>query len=387
MGKHWSRGFHFTKNERLGIQIMAAAVLFLFIMPTIVHYFTPRETKDYSELQAKLANFDSEEQQQTLPTSELFAFDPNTASFEDFTALGLSKLLANRILNYREKGGTFRKPDDFAKMYGLSTEQFERLLPYITIERAERKWADADANHSNRPKSVRKVELQKFDPNTATFEEFCALGLSEKTAKSVIKYRNKGGVFRVRSDFEKIYALEDGDYERLAPYITLPEKQFAEHEQPKQWSKGPQTYGQSEPSPKQAKSANVIIDINTATEEDWQQLRGIGPYFSKKIVQFREKLGGFASIEQVGETYGLPDSTFQNVKAWLELSPIVVKLNINEADEAQLAGHPYISKKESKLIVAYRNQHGQFNALDNLLNIKVLDAAWLEKVRPYLAIE
>ena len=124
-------------------------------------------------------------------------------------------------------------------------------------------------------------------------------------------------------------------------------------------------------------------------ELDWQKLKGMGPALSKRIVGYRSNLGGFYAIEQVAETYNLPDSTFQKIRTQLKLSQPtqLSKININTATEAELSFHPYIGKKEAKWIVAFRQQHGNYRSIHDVLNaFPKEDKIWLAKVEKYIEI-
>ena len=124
--------------------------------------------------------------------------------------------------------------------------------------------------------------------------------------------------------------------------------------------------------------------MNQATVDDWQTLRGIGPYYAKKIVNFRDKLGGFYSIEQIGTTYGLKDSTFQVVKPFLDLSPVLRKIKINDADIEELKKHPYIKWQQAKTITKYRENHGAFTSIYDVGKVGVFTENGLSQLKPYL---
>jgi competence ComEA-like helix-hairpin-helix protein len=127
------------------------------------------------------------------------------------------------------------------------------------------------------------------------------------------------------------------------------------------------------------------VKINTADSAAWEALPGIGPILAARIVRFREKLGGFHSISQIAETYGLPDSTFNKIQASLRLdSSSLKKLNINEMDEKSLAQHPYIRYKLARLIVQYRSVHGPFSHPTDLLNIPLVDDSIYRKLEKYI---
>jgi competence ComEA-like helix-hairpin-helix protein len=131
------------------------------------------------------------------------------------------------------------------------------------------------------------------------------------------------------------------------------------------------------------------IDINTASPEDWQQLPGIGAVRAQKIVRYRDKLGGFARIGQVAETYGLPDSIYQMIRAGLRLeTPVFRMINLNTATAGEIYAHPYFSPQQARLIIAYREQHGRFGSAAEIGRIQAFtDKDWLERVLPYLTVQ
>ena len=138
-------------------------------------------------------------------------------------------------------------------------------------------------------------------------------------------------------------------------------------------------------SPKQAKTWKV--DVNSADTTALIDLPGIGSKLALRIINFREKLGGFYAIEQLKETYGLPDSTFQKIRPFLYLSGSVKKININTANKDELKLHPYIKWNLCNAIVEYRNQHGLFKTLEDLKRIHAIDETTFSKIAPYLNTE
>jgi DNA uptake protein ComE-like DNA-binding protein len=224
-----------------------------------------------------------------------------------------------------------------------------------------------------------------FDPNTATQEQLLALGLREKTAQNIINYRSKGGRFRKPEDLSKLYSLKPEEAERLMPYVRIENEPEAKPE-----SDGGVVITEPPAArPSTAKLRNDIapVDINVADSITWMVLPGIGAKRASAILRYRERLGGFISIAQVGETFGLPDSVFQKIQPALIIGGGKIdQLSINIATEAQLKAHPYIGWQIAKIIVAYRNQHGAYKSVDDLLKIYVIKKDWLEKARPYLKV-
>lgn len=226
---------------------------------------------------------------------------------------------------------------------------------------------------------------ENFDPNTVDPQTLGSFGVSERAIRNIMHYREKGGRFRKPEDLKKLYALKEGEAETLMPFVSIESSAPAETGTGRgiAGATGEGTYhsAKSRPLP-------VTINVNRSDSLEWLLLPGIGAKRASSILRFREKLGGFVSIEQVGETYGLPDSVFQKIKTNLEWEPgQVEQLSLNHASEAELKAHPYIGWQWAKLMVAYRNQHGPYRSVDDLLKIHIVKKEWLEKVRPYLAAD
>ncbi|MDP9042953.1 MAG: helix-hairpin-helix domain-containing protein, partial [Bacteroidota bacterium] len=116
-------------------------------------------------------------------------------------------------------------------------------------------------------------------------------------------------------------------------------------------------------------------------------LPGIGAKLASRIVHFREKLGGFYHVNQVGETYGLPDSTFQKIKPFLRLKNVTLTcMDLNTATKEILQSHPYIRWQIASEIISYRQQHGSFHSVGELLQLAQMDSMKFEKLRPYLVV-
>ena len=226
-------------------------------------------------------------------------------------------------------------------------------------------------------RSVQKSELFYFDPNLLGAPGWRRLGIREKTISTIQKYLDKGGHFYKASEISKIWGLQQKDINRLIPYI-----QIAEEPKKSENSRYPR-----KEYIKYIKPEIQPFDINTADSLLWQQLPGIGGHLAKRIIAFREKLGGFASTEQVSETFGLPDSTFKKIKAKLFIGAGPIrKLNINTATIDEMRAHPYIRYALANAIVQYRIQHGAFMDVSGIKNIMLVTEEVYRKVVPYLSV-
>lgn len=225
-----------------------------------------------------------------------------------------------------------------------------------------------------------------FDPNTLSAEGWRKLGLGEKTIRTIRHYLEKGGKFRKPEDIGKIYGLRQGEAERLLPYVRLPSIPRAAAQQPDKKPVYERFYTNT--TPPKPPYADLLIDVNRTDTTTLQLLPGIGSRLAARIINFREKLGGFYTIEQVAETYGLPDSTFQKIKSHLQApSPGLVTLNINTATADQLKQHPYIRWNGANAIVQYRQQRGNFKAKEDLLQIGAIPPEQAGKLLFYVRVE
>ncbi len=227
---------------------------------------------------------------------------------------------------------------------------------------------------------VLKGELFYFDPNTLSVEGWKRLGIREKTANTIQKYILKGGRFYKPEDIGKIWGLHQDQVSRLLPYVRIearPANDFSA-------SKTSEPYKPYE----KTKYTAAAIDINNADTSAFIALPGIGSKLANRIITFREKLGGFYKVEQVAETYALPDSTFQKIKDKLIINNSEVKkININKATLDELKIHPYIRYNIANAIVQYRMQHGSFSSVSDMKNIMMITEEVYNKAAPYLSVK
>lgn len=234
----------------------------------------------------------------------------------------------------------------------------------------------------DRPTGYRqKGELFYFDPNTLSPEGWAKLGIREKTINTIQNYLSKGGKFRRPEDVERIYGLFPDEFERIAPYIQIANSGDNYQERNYSNNNTPPSY-----TPKPATNRYAMVDINNADTTAYVALPGIGSKLAGRIVNFRDKLGGFYSVQQVAETFGLPDSTFQRIKQYLQMGGVVKKININTATVDELKAHPYIKWALANPIVAYRKEHGNFSKIEDIKNVMAVTDDAYNKMVPYLTV-
>lgn len=232
-------------------------------------------------------------------------------------------------------------------------------------------------------KEVSNINPHPFDPNTLSEIGWIQMGIRPKTAATIRNYINKGGKFRSPDDLRKIYGLSAETVDKLLPFVSIVLNEKASYEKYPDRSYPNQNYTSQNYKPRTISPVN----INLADTAEWIALPGIGSKLSQRIIAFRDKLGGFYSVDQVGETYLLPDSTFQKIKAYLILENAQVKkININTATVDEMKAHPYLRYNLANAIVQYRGQHGDFKRIEEVKKIVIITDEIFEKVTPYLSI-
>jgi len=221
--------------------------------------------------------------------------------------------------------------------------------------------------------STKINELFPFDPNIVSVEDAIKLGFSKKTAQTLEKYRSKGGKFKSKEDLKKLYGISEKLYAKIESYILIEEK--TKEEIVKTTTKF------EKPAPKQ-------IDINTADSLQFLSLPMIGPAMTKRILKFRNSLGGFCKIEQLREVYGMQDSVFTLIQPRLIISTFSLKkINVNFASYEEMKKHPYLNHVVASTIVAYRQKHGSYKTISDLKNVGTISDELLAKLSNYFEFD
>ena len=228
----------------------------------------------------------------------------------------------------------------------------------------------------------RTVSRFPFDPNTADSTELLALGLEPWQVRNIYKYRAKGGVFRKKEDFGRVYGLTNRQYRDLAPLIRI-----GSDYQP-YTSRGYQNvpYDEAPDSvPGRRFPAKLRqgerIDLNDADTVLLLKVPGIGSYFARQIVRARKMLGGFYSVRQLLEIQDMPEEALP----YFEVNPAKVhRLNVNKLSLVELRRHPYINYYQAKAIVDYRRLYGEIHDMGQLKLMKYFTPDDFERLRHYI---
>ena len=349
--------FTFSRNERKGIVVLLILIFLLAVANKVIFYFEKPAKIDVVLLDSARHELGLVIDSINQPVSKktLFFFNPNTIDSVALDSLSIPELIKLNLLKFRNKGGKFYSNTDFRKIYGMTDQLFNQISPFLLVENVS----------ASQKLKVSTPEYFLFDPNKATDDQFLRLGLSVKQIATIRKYLDKGGVFRSKEDFLKIRVISANQKNNLADWIVIESLQKVMPE-------------------KNLAPKSTTIEINTADSVQLKQMPGIGSVLSKRIVKYRDLLGGFYSISQLKEVYGLTEQTISlfESKVTVDISKIK-KLDVNFADLNELSRHPYLKKDLASKIVKYRTKHGSFRDLTILRDSMILNIDEYNRIKPY----
>ncbi len=236
--------------------------------------------------------------------------------------------------------------------------------------------------------------LFHFDPNALPTEQWVQLGLSERQAEAIHKFEARGGRFRTKADLAKMFVVKPDLFVQWKPFIDLPDSL----PRPSRVASPTYTWSPDSASDRgtQVRTEGVgrprheRVEVNTADTTELVAVPGIGPAFARGIVKFRDRLGGFHSLDQLSEVYVLrdkPDAVARIRDKLVVDEGKVHRFPLNTFTAEELGPHPYAGWKLAKALVAYRTQHGPFRDVADIKGCVLVTDSVYRKLAPYLTPE
>lgn len=324
----------FGKNDRdAAVVVVVIIAIAAILLPNINRILSPSdEPSDISVLlrekrkSAKKKQNDGSSQYYNVngKQAELFPFDPNTADSTQLLRLGLQPWQVRNIYKYRAAGGRYRKPTDFARLYGLTARQYEQLEPYITIQK----------------------ELMAADVyGTRTSSS----GYSNSSSTDYSTYENATPADRVAAKVDTTVfprKIKAGEVVNINTADTTQLKKIP----------GIGSY-----------FAKRIV----ALRERLGGLYSLGQLM--EIENFPEQSFGFMTLGAVSKSTNLPSG--------------VKRLKINSLSARELSRHPYVHYAQAKQIEEYRKARGNITSAADLEAIPSFKQADIARLAPYLDFE
>ncbi len=251
---------------------------------------------------------------------------------------------------------------------------------------AENEIINSSVNYQSSSQSVLAPKRFNFNANTVNYNQLVSLGFSNKVAKNWTNYLKANGNFKNESDLSKIYGISQSKLKSLTGFIKYDYEQSKKKKKPIQKA----TDHKRKVYLKNKFTKPIIVEgnLNLTNASDLMKIRGIGERISERIIKFRDQLGGFHTMEQLNEVYGLDSIIINQVKSNFFLKDsIQIKIPINSINTEDLASHPYFGKKLAKIIINYRKHHGSYQAVKDLSKIHIISDSLLSKMTPYLQID
>jgi DNA uptake protein ComE-like DNA-binding protein len=277
----WKDFFYFTRSERRGIMVLIALIVIVITVGFLFSEYQEKKEisdttfsqKEYDDFRISLQKKRQKPIARSLKEQKeivLAPFDPNTADSVTFLRLGLSSRAIANVFRYRAKGGVFKKPDDFKKIYGLTPEQYGKLFPYILIEKSSDKQKAnifiAKQVEKSFPTVYKYPKGTIIDLNQADTTELKKIpGIGKGIAKAIVNYRKRLG------GFYSVHQLED---------IHLSVTQFAE------WFRVED-------------NTTTRINLNNISVERLRAHPYFNYYQAKAIVEYRQTEGLLESLKQL----------------------------------------------------------------------------------------
>lgn len=228
---------------------------------------------------------------------------------------------------------------------------------------------------NNKSNQKTNQSLFYFDPNFLSADSLELLGIFPNIVQRIVKYRNAGGKFTKPEDLKKVYGVSDKLYLKLEPFINIKSDEKA-------------IYSSNDSNKPGKERKTLKINLNTADTTQLKSLNGIGSKLSSRIVKFRDNAGGFYSLDQLSDIYGLKPETINLIKDQIYIDDAYRKININSASAEELKKHPYIYKWNiANAIVNYRTKHGNYKQASDLMKTDLVTEDLCRKIAPYLIFE
>jgi len=351
----WRDLFKMSRIEQLGF-----ATMFLIIIGSlfIYHFVSLDASLPNSEIylewleQVRVAEKEAVINEYKAQQQKMFFFDPNRITVKEMELLGLKSYVILNILKYREAGGRFKSVGDFRNVYGLDADTFKKLQSFVVI-RYEKK---TKKNRSGKRSYL--VDLNRVDQAWLSKE-----GVNSAVINEIIMKQ---------SDY---YFSRRVDKDSLVEFSIDEWKEFSSSVLRVKYDKKKEAF------------ENFEIELNSADSSELCLLKGIGPYFARRIIYYRNQVGGFYSMNQLLEIEGISPIVLADNKEKIIVDPNLIRLlNVHTASLWKMKAHPYLNFYMAKDIYEYRRTIGNFKRLSDVFNLPAFKDRDTVRLSKYLAL-
>ncbi|QNR24839.1 ComEA family DNA-binding protein [Croceimicrobium hydrocarbonivorans] len=349
----------YPSTERALIFLLVILLILSVLDWNYYTWFPPESHYSESEVEAIKLSWRQEEEAAALRFEKALSnFDPNQPDSMQLADLGLKPSQIQVWKNYLEKGGRFRRPEDLHRLYALDSSWIAQVIEHVKVR--------PEAGSGKNEESTYTLKLHFFNPNEVSQDELLAMGLPSSASRGIISFREKYRPFQSRNDIYKVYTIDSALARNLHAYIIGLEKEGQD----------------SIPM----RLEPVAVEINLADSLQLLVLPGIGPFRAQRILEWRQRLGGFHSIAQLLDHHLIDSLSLDQLELYLLFNVAPKQLSLNYDSMESLQGHPYINYYLARSIIDFREQVRAFKSVDELKNIELVDAVLFSKLAPYLKV-
>ncbi len=233
------------------------------------------------------------------------------------------------------------------------------------------------------------LHISTFNPNEVDSVSLANMGLPLKVRNNWLKYLEKGGHFRDKEGVKKIFGMTSELFDQLDNFIVIPAKSISVVEIAKGASASKPANGFNRDTifkhtySKKEMQKVTAQELNSTDSLHLLEIPGIGPVFASRIIRYRNLLGGYYSVTQLKEVYGMKEETFKAVESYFIVDPTMLKsFNINFSTVQEMGRHPYFGFKTARKVAKLRDKTGKISSPDDLSSVITADS--LNKLIPYL---
>ncbi|MCB0646345.1 MAG: helix-hairpin-helix domain-containing protein [Saprospiraceae bacterium] len=348
-----------SREDRSGLFFLAMLSLCFIGSRMITGKSQPKSVElGFAEAFMPQSNFEAEPPTDSGYGKAFFAFDPNSCPADSLHLLPLPQKVIQNLIKYREKGGSFRKKEDLAKIYGMG-DYWKEISSYVNI-----------AQETDVPQNIKSTTFQEEGPyNHQKSMETDAPSVNPiSTAKlpdiSLARAIDKSNIMPDTS-FAAAKSLEAAANQDK----NAPTKKDKIEEKPTK------------------DNVDHLVEINSASQYELMAVKGIGPYYSKLIVAYRERIGGFIDKDQI---LGISGIRSDRAMEWLDQlyadKSLVRKLDLNAASFKQLAAFPDIGYKKAEIVKLYQKNNGDFKSVASLASVGIFSKDEISFLENYLFV-
>ena len=284
-------------------------------------------------------------------------FDPNTVTYEQLRAMGLTQTEAASLLRYRSYDKVFRIPEDVAACYGIDDSLYRLLAPHIRIAR---RYAKTPEGYGRDRKITNPIPPSPFRVDTVSARYLQAIGaLTHRQARTFVKWRDTHPITDME-ELRKCYAIDDSVAQALEPYLI---------------------FDRPEPA-----APLYPIELNDADSATLVRADGIGEKTAGRIVRYRERLGGYVRPEQLTEVEGITERNYEKILRQICCDSCrIKKIHINFATSEELRRHPYMTPPLLRKILKTRQLKGGWSTPEAFNEENGLKPGEAARLAPYLS--